>query len=144
MEIRLATVRDVDALFLLNALDGQVTTKEFMREMLLTNQQEFVCIALDNGFAVGYCTGLLIKSMCHHVHRGEVESIYVREEYRNRGVGKALLDLLEKQFTDIGVNHFHLTTKKVNFAAQALYEKMGYVDAEEIFYEKTIVENCPF
>jgi len=138
MEARIAAIGDLDGLFLLNALFGNETTKGAMRESLLESDREIACIALADGVAAGYITGLIAKSLCHAGARVDIEALFVREEFRGRGAGEALLNCLESEAASRGIRHFHLNVRADNRAARALYQKSGYEDSSESLFEKTI------
>lgn len=138
MELRLATIDDVDGLFELCTLffDGFANTKERMRRSLEDSGREVVCVAFEGALAVGFCIGLIIKSVCYANPRGEIEVLYVRDEFRGKGVGLALMSFTEERLRSLGINHFHLTTDTNNLNAQRLYEKLGFEKTGEILYDK--------
>ena len=135
--IRIATINDVNDLFELNSLFGNITTIELMKKALVENELEIVCIAYVDSIAVGYCSGFIVKSICYSENRADIESLYVKEKYRGRGIGKALILFLEKEFTERGIYHFHNSTYSNNTTALALYESIGYVNDGEILLEKS-------
>ena len=137
MEVRIATPDDARDLFALNTLFGNSTTLECLRKSLAENDRELVCIAFVDGKAAGYCTGLIVKSMCYADSRADLEALYVKEEHRGRGVGEALLLCQEEALAARGVHHFHIVTQKDNHGARALYTKLGYTPAGEILLDKT-------
>ena len=138
MEARLATLDDVNDLFLLNALFENKTTIELLKKSLVENNREVVCIAFVDGTAAGYCTGLIVESMCYSQNRADIESLYVRDEYRNQGVGRALMTCLEEALAARGICHFHIVTRKDNKGSSALYTSLGYNVTGEILFDKTI------
>ena len=138
MEIRIATADDVNDLFELNSLFGNITTIEAMREGLAKNELEITCIAYEDNTAVGYCSGFIVKSTCYGENRADIEALYVKEEYRRQGIGKALMLFLEKAFIERGISHFHNSTYSSNLKALALYNSIGYVNDGEILLEKSI------
>lgn len=138
MEVRLATINDIDALFVLNELFENTTTREAMQNTIRENDREIICIAYINGIAAGYCTGLIIKSMCYRQQRIDIETLYVRNECRNQGIGQALIECLQKAAAAYGIYHFHISTHQANTSAQALYRKIGYAHTGEILLDKTI------
>ncbi|MDQ7093726.1 GNAT family N-acetyltransferase [Desulfosporosinus sp. PR] len=144
MEIRLATVNDADDLFELNTLFENSTSKKLIKESIVSNEREIVCLAYVDNVAVGYCTGLVVKSMCYSEARADIEALYVKEEYRKRGVGETLISFLENTFIERGIYHFHINTFEKNSIAQSLYAKIGYKKTREILLDKTISrENAP-
>ncbi len=138
MEVRLATTGDAEELFLLNELFENITTVEAIKKSLIENDREIICIAYIDGISVGYCAGLVVKSMCYSDYRVDIEALYVRNEYRKQGIGEALISRLEKEAISQGIYHFHINTYSTNTAAQALYQKIGYTQSGEILLDKTI------
>ena len=141
MEIRIATADDVNDLFELNSLFGNITTIEIMRKALVENELEIACIAYKDNTVVGYCSGFVVKSMCYSENRADIEALYVKEKYRGQGIGKALILFLEKAFFERGIYHFHNSTYSNNSKALALYKSIGYVNDGEILLDKSIQRN---
>jgi len=139
--IKIADINDAENLYELNALLGNETSIEGMRELIRQNNREIICIAYIDNAAAGYCTGFIVKSVCHGNCRLDIESLFVKEEYRNKGVGKALINFLEKQAHAKNIFHFHINTGEDNLAAQGLYRKLGYAHTGEILLDKTIERN---
>jgi ribosomal protein S18 acetylase RimI-like enzyme len=57
---------------------------------------------------------------------GEIESVGVLPEFRNRGIGTALMDRLEAELRADGVQDLMLGVLAGNDAAIRLYERRGY------------------
>jgi GNAT superfamily N-acetyltransferase len=64
--------------------------------------------------------------ICGHVHWGwlDVDDLWVAEEYRGGGHGRALLLALEQEAARRGATRAQLST--FHFQARGLYEKLGY------------------
>nr|WP_082230825.1 GNAT family N-acetyltransferase [Haloprofundus marisrubri] len=60
------------------------------------------------------------------VPRGTIQNVYVEPEYRNTGVGTALLDAAEGALADAGAGVVRLEAMADNDAARRLYERRGY------------------
>lgn len=60
------------------------------------------------------------------VDRGIIENVYVHPDYRNRGIGAALLDRAERALAESGVDVIALEAMADNEAAQRLYARRGY------------------
>ena len=69
---------------------------------------------------VGYASGVVAADEC------EVSNIAVLEEYRRRGVGKALFDKLLAEAKKRGVTTVFFLVRVDNEAAIGLYEKLGF------------------
>ena len=59
-------------------------------------------------------------------HRGWIYSLAVRPEFRNRGIGTALVRKLEALFAERGCLKINLQVRDSNAAVTAFYEKLGY------------------
>ena len=76
----------------------------------------------------------------------EIARMRVLPELQRRGIGRALLELLEARAVEMGVGHLSLDTTAVQRAAQRLYESSGYTKVGEgerlgfavYFYEKEL------
>lgn len=57
---------------------------------------------------------------------GEIKRMFVTDDARGLGVGRALLQALEAHARDVGISTLQLETGLPQVAAIALYEKLGY------------------
>jgi ribosomal-protein-alanine N-acetyltransferase len=55
-----------------------------------------------------------------------INNVAVREQYRRRGIGRALLGRIVKEAERLGVKAAFLEVRHGNLAAQALYEQCGF------------------
>jgi ribosomal protein S18 acetylase RimI-like enzyme len=77
----------------------------------------------------------------------ELQDVYVAEEARRRGVATALTDAAETEVVARGYDHISLSVGKGNFAAQALYDRLGFADAglePERVYGTIMLRGEPF
>lgn len=56
----------------------------------------------------------------------EVKRVFIKEEYRGRGISKILMELLEGKGRSQGYTYFILESGEPLVAAMALYKSMGY------------------
>jgi len=139
MEIRIATSADAKDLYKLNALFGNEASLKHITKSLAENNREIVCLAYANGVLAGYCAGLIVESACYDENRADIEALYVREEYRGRGIGRALIRHIENILASRGIRHFHITTyTDGKTAARRLYKSLGYGKTGEILLDKSI------
>jgi ribosomal-protein-alanine N-acetyltransferase len=138
VKIKIAEFADINNLFELNKLFENYTTKEDMENFYKKNKNEIICIAYIGEIAVGYCTGFIMNSICYNENRLDIESLYVKDEYRRKGIGKKLIKFIEKEAILKNITHFHINTYKKNLPAKSLYKKLGFNETEEILLDKTI------
>jgi len=58
----------------------------------------------------------------------ELQDVFVRPEFRRRGIGRALTEVAEREATNRGFDRMRLTVGIDNLQAQALYLSCGYLD----------------
>jgi ribosomal protein S18 acetylase RimI-like enzyme len=87
--IRIAQKTDANKLKELNDIfnDEDDTTLSELEASLYENKQEVVVCAETGSLIVGICCVQLIKTMCFNWNYGLITELFVREEYRNIGIG---------------------------------------------------------
>lgn len=76
-----------------------------------------------DGSPAGYA---LLDRMFSHEAGGVtvwIEELYLRSEYRGRGIGRSFFDMIEKT---VPAARYRLEVEPDNLRAQALYRRMGY------------------
>lgn len=95
-----------------------------------------VLVAVADGEVVGLCQFLVLP---HFQHRGgrcaEVESVHVREDWRRRGVGAALVTQVEVLARAAGCYRIQLTSNRSRDAAHLFYPALGF-SASHVGYKK--------
>ena len=75
-------------------------------------------------------------SFCYTGQQAEITEIYVATDSRRRGIAERLMMAAEDECRKRGARHVRISTAKDNFAAQALYRKLGYDVEKEVFFGK--------
>ncbi|MBZ0200431.1 MAG: GNAT family N-acetyltransferase [Ignavibacteriaceae bacterium] len=57
-----------------------------------------------------------------------IDEIYVRENFRGKGIGSRLLKFIENLCREEKIYALHLEVNRINTKAQDLYRRMGYKD----------------
>ncbi|RLF49810.1 MAG: ribosomal-protein-alanine N-acetyltransferase [Thermoplasmata archaeon] len=78
-------------------------------------------VAEDNGNIIGFLLGVVYDS-----HRGRVLILVVKEGYRGKGIGRAILDKFITICKSIGVTTVTLEVRKSNKRAISFYQKYGF------------------
>lgn len=93
-----------------------------------------VLVALEGDEVVGLCQVMVLR---HFQHAGglcaELESVFVREDRRARGVGGALLEAAEALARERGCYRVQLTSNVVRTDAHRFYEAHGYAPTHHGF-----------
>lgn len=92
---------------------------QFVRENIRTKNPQFVAVV--NGKVVGWCD--VQRKPFAAVHHSGVLGIGVISDYRNRGIGLALIRATLNAARERGFTRIELTVRADNPTAKALYEK---------------------
>ena len=83
-------------------------------------------IVMDNGHRVGYFAVVPGTSGSS----AQLSKIYVRQEQRGRGLGKAIVAFVEQRCVEMGIRELWLTVNRHNADAIAFYRRMGFSKSE--------------
>ncbi|AFY42371.1 GNAT family N-acetyltransferase [Nostoc sp. PCC 7107] len=64
---------------------------------------------------------------------GEIKRMYVKPKFREKGIGKALLENIIYEAANIGYSKLRLDTAPFTKEAQTLYHSLGFQDIEPYF-----------
>ena len=70
-----------------------------------------------------------------------VDELFVKDEFRGRGAGRAALDFAAEVCRARGVRALHLEVERANTSAQALYRKHGFKDHDRYLMTKWVGTN---
>lgn len=121
---------------------GKGSIEEFIEE---NNKMLFFLAASDDNSHTAACGAL------RHVNEftAEIKRMYVKDEYRGRGLSKLILKELEERALNMGYRRIILETGLKQPEAMNLYEKFGYTkiepygqhkdDPDSVCYEKILI-----
>jgi GNAT superfamily N-acetyltransferase len=95
-------------------------------------------LILDGGTPVGYavlCFGYSLEWLGRDAF---VDELFLREEYRGRGWGRATMAFLEDAARELGIKTLHLGVEASNNRALRLYESVGFQKHQSSFLSKWI------
>ena len=146
MEIRVATPEDAGVLVEFNAAmaletEGKELLPEVIgagvRSLLQRESSGFYLVAQDSGRVVG---SLLVTKEWSDWRNGDfwwIQSVYVRPEFRRRGVYKRLYrHIQEMAAKDPGVCGFRLYVERENARAQTTYRALGMKETRYLVFEE--------
>ena len=143
MKIRFACAADAEALIRLNSDFNEVDniTPEDVRRSL-AHSAEVVVVAETGSAVVAFCCAQVHHSFCYRTPVAEVTEMYVDETHRRQGCATQMLAFLEEQLRSrYGVDELHLLTGTDNHAAQAAYQKAGFIRENEVYMMKEVPVN---
>lgn len=138
MHIRRARPSDAGELRRLNELfNGPgLADADGIAASLAENPDELVSVAEEGETLCGFICGRIFRSFCYREKNAEITELFVEPRMRHGGVGTALISHMEKCLRALGADEIHLYTGMDNRAAQAFYERAGYLPSPEIEYHK--------
>ena len=139
--IRVAAAEDAEQLIALNeSFNGQgEITLDSVHASLSQNKQEMVIVAEVNAELVGFVCVQLKKSFCYADYMPEITEVYVKPDFRKRGIATKMIAYAETCCTArFPLHKFELLTGQNNRTAQAVYQKLGYTDDREVHMIKRI------
>lgn len=106
--------------FLNELVGGEENRAEYIPYNRLDDIHD-VIVAYDDDIPVGIAGFKKYDDKC-----AEVKRVFIKQEYRGRGISNKLLELLEKTAREKGYRYLILESGEPLVAAMALYRKMGY------------------
>jgi GNAT superfamily N-acetyltransferase len=85
---------------------------------------------------VGYFVLTFGFSLEFHGRDALVDELYVRDEFRGKGLGRASLEFIETVCLQQDIKAVHLEVDRVNVRAQEVYRKAGYRDHDRYLLTK--------
>ena len=86
----------------------------------------FVALADDTRKPVGFTQLYPTYSSVRAIKNWILNDLYVKEEYRKKGIGEKLIKTAMKFASDAGAGFVELSTAVDNYTAQSLYEQIGF------------------
>lgn len=78
-------------------------------------------------------------SLEFHGRDALVDELYVREEFRGKGIGSACLQQIENLCRQEGIHAVHLEVDHTNIRAKELYHRSGYYDHNRYLLTKWLI-----
>jgi ribosomal protein S18 acetylase RimI-like enzyme len=133
MEIKIMTMADYPEIFeLWNSTAGvgmrSLDDSENGIRIFLSRNPSTCFIAREGG----ELTGVLLAG--HDGRRAYIYHTAVRENYRKRGIGRALVNAAEKAMRAEGIHKIALVAFASNENGNRFWEKMGYILRQDLVY----------
>ena len=89
----------------------------------LSNPLSYWLVAQEDGKLIGYVGSQSVPP------EADVMNLAVAPEWRNKGIGRALMTALIAQLHSRGITALFLEVRVGNLPAQSLYQSLGFVEA---------------
>ncbi|MBD2317127.1 GNAT family N-acetyltransferase [Phormidium tenue] len=94
---------------------------------LLSDEQfGVIWLMCDRDRTIGYVALTFFFSMEYHGRCGLVDELYIREDYRGKGLGKQAFVVIEDYLRSQRMRSLSLVVDHWNEPAEALYTKLGF------------------
>lgn len=138
---RLATLVDLDAVASLfdsyrqfyEQTPDLALAKSFIRDRMQSNESVILVASNEAQQIIGFCQLYPIFCSIEAKPIYSLSDLYITQEARRSGAGRALLLAAQKYSAEHGRVKIELTTARTNKTAQAAYESLGWL-RDEVFY----------
>lgn len=107
--------------------------KEFIKERI-ENNESVIFLAMENDSPAGFVQLYPIFTSVGMNRKWLLNDLFVAEDYRRHGVGKALMNKAKDLAVETRAAGILLETTKDNVKAQALYESLGYEKEDAVYF----------
>ena len=112
-------------------------TKQYSRLNEKNLKREIFLVVESGGVIAGFARGSVDHRSHHKLEKlGYIDEIYVKEEYRGKGLGKKLLSALANEFKQRKCDHIATHTDWENTIAQKLYHSFKMHEVTVEFWKK--------
>ena len=98
----------------------------------ISYDKNFFFVADDNNKIIGTVMG------CYDGHRGWIYSLAVKKDYRNRGIGKLLMERVENELKKYNCPKVNLQVHGENKGVVGFYKKIGYAIEDRVSMGKKL------
>jgi len=105
----------------------------------IKNNDPNILVALENDELIGFITFEKADSDYFDTNieeYGEIIELFVDKSYRQKGVGKKLMQAIEDHFSKLGINWIELQASTYNKSAINFYDNLGYENKQTVMFKK--------
>lgn len=113
---------------------GDTPTARAFLEERLRKEESVIFIARSDGKAAGFTQLYPCFSSVRARRTWLLNDLYVAEDARRRGIASGLLDAARQHGLATGADSLTLQTDRGNAAAQALYEREGWIRQTDYYW----------
>lgn len=142
LDIKRAAIADISSVALLfdayrvfYSQPSQLQAAFDFLEQRISKNESAIFLAVMNNEPVGFVQLYPVFSSVQLKKAWVLNDLFVAETARNRGVGEALLHQAIQFGRETGAAYLLLQTASDNYRSQSVYEKNGWIKAQDFFYE---------
>jgi GNAT superfamily N-acetyltransferase len=109
-----------------------------VKELLLNPDYGKIWLIQIDGDFIGYIIIAYGFSLEYNGRDALIDEFFIKDSYRNKGIGKTTLKFIEENLKKNGVKALHLEVKGKHKKAITLYLREGFVEHKNIFMSKLI------
>ncbi|HZD59330.1 MAG TPA: GNAT family N-acetyltransferase [Anaerolineae bacterium] len=146
---KIAEISDTDKLLQLirefydesgDLIFDDILTPAALERLLMDNSLGYVWLIQQDNTAIAYFIITLGYSLEYYGRDAFIDELYIRADYRGKGLGARVIKLAEDFCRTIGVNALHLEVDRTNTRAQAFYRRAGFKDHDRYLMTKLITQ----
>lgn len=136
MTIRKASEEDISVLedLFSRFSNWNLHRRESLKEAINDANGELLVVQIDDQIA-GFLHQVFFADPLHAGLNSDITNLFVKEEYRRRGVGSSLVQKALENAKRRNVIEIHVTTREDNKVAMKFYQKLGFT-REGVLFEK--------
>lgn len=112
--------------------------KPNLKRLIETESLGRLWLIMNNNQSIGYLALTFGFSFEYGGRDAFIDEFFLVEDYRGKGIGKTVLQLLEPLALDAGVQTLHLEVEPHNKVGNQLYLKSGFRGNDRILLNKAI------
>jgi ribosomal protein S18 acetylase RimI-like enzyme len=126
----------IDTENIVKSLSSQADIESYTDKTIKDAEERngFIYLAVDNGNIIGFIQGIcdsndknILYKLTHEPFvDGWIGELYVKPEYRGRGLGKELINKAKQFFKDKGCRFVRLQVMNDNIESLNIYKKLGF------------------
>jgi PhnO protein len=132
MLVRNAEISDYDEIVrLYNLFVGEARYSDHKHDSfnkVLENPNNFVFIVEDEKKLIGFASFSVRDVIRYPKPIAELDEFFILEEFRNRGVGRRLMEEVEEKAKELHCHRLSIETGYAHKDAHAFYEQIGYTN----------------
>src|SRR5262249_472771 len=105
---------------------NDATTQKALLDLITDHDLGRVWIICDGQISVGYAALIFSHSLEFAGRCGLLDEFFIQKEYRGKGIGKPVIELIWQAATKLGMREVFLEVSPGNHVAQKLYHSAGF------------------